>query len=98
MYTLYRNRYVVHIQGASCSNIAVILGSTRDGRFGPAVANWVMDHLDQRGDMSADLIDLIETPLPTVLPVLGQPPASQRTGICWRPSHRAWRQPTPSSS
>ncbi|MFD8528587.1 NADPH-dependent FMN reductase [Streptosporangium canum] len=57
--------------------IAVLLGSTRDGRFGPAVANWVMDHLAQRHDMEADLIDLIETPLPTVFPVLGQPPASQ---------------------
>ncbi|WP_327090301.1 NAD(P)H-dependent oxidoreductase [Nonomuraea sp. NBC_01738] len=58
-------------------NIAVLLGSTRDGRFGPAVAHWVMDHLAQRGDMSADLIDLVETPLPTVFPVLGQPPAGQ---------------------
>ncbi|ACZ85036.1 NADPH-dependent FMN reductase [Streptosporangium roseum] len=57
--------------------IAVLLGSTRDGRFGLAVANWVMDHLAQRDDMEADLIDLIETPLPTVFPVLGQPPASQ---------------------
>lgn len=57
--------------------IAVLLGSTRDGRFGPAVANWVMDHLAQRHDMEADLIDLVETPLPTVFPVLGQPPASQ---------------------
>ncbi|MGW4793971.1 NADPH-dependent FMN reductase [Nonomuraea sp. NPDC004297] len=57
--------------------IAVILGSTREGRFGPAVANWLLDHLQQRDDMSADLVDLAETPLPTVLPVLGRPPASQ---------------------
>ncbi|MEV0143523.1 MULTISPECIES: NAD(P)H-dependent oxidoreductase [unclassified Nonomuraea] len=57
--------------------IAVILGSTREGRFGPAVAHWVMDHLHQRDDMNVDLIDLAETPLPTVLPVLGQPPSSQ---------------------
>jgi len=58
--------------------IAVILGSTREGRFGSAVATWVMDHLHQRHDMSADLIDLVETPLPTVLPVLGQPPSAQQ--------------------
>lgn len=57
--------------------IAVILGSTRDGRFGPAVATWVLDHIAQRDDMTADLIDLVETPLPTVFPVLGQPPATQ---------------------
>lgn len=57
--------------------ISVILGSTREGRFGPAVANWLLEHLHQRDDMSADLIDLAETPLPTVLPVLGRPPSSQ---------------------
>jgi NAD(P)H-dependent FMN reductase len=57
--------------------IAILLGSTRDGRFGPAVASWVLDRIAQREDMTADLIDLVETPLPTVFPVLGQPPASQ---------------------
>ncbi|MEV0389457.1 NAD(P)H-dependent oxidoreductase [Nonomuraea sp. NPDC050643] len=57
--------------------VAVLLGSTRDGRFGPAVANWIRAHLDHREDMTADVIDLVETPLPTVFPVLGQPPESQ---------------------
>ncbi|MEU7745667.1 NAD(P)H-dependent oxidoreductase [Nonomuraea sp. NPDC049158] len=57
--------------------IAVILGSTREGRFGTGVAAWVVDHIAQRADMSADLVDLVETPLPTVFPVLGQPPAAQ---------------------
>ncbi|MFG1966874.1 NADPH-dependent FMN reductase [Nonomuraea sp. NPDC049028] len=57
--------------------IAVILGSTREGRFGTGVASWVIDHIARRADMSADLIDLVETPLPTVFPVLGQPPAAQ---------------------
>ncbi|MET7337038.1 NAD(P)H-dependent oxidoreductase [Nonomuraea sp. NPDC005650] len=57
--------------------VAVILGSTRDGRLGTVVSTWIVDQLAQRGDMEADLIDLVETPLPTVFPVLGQPPASQ---------------------
>jgi NAD(P)H-dependent FMN reductase len=56
--------------------IAVILGSTRDGRAGPAVSGWILDQVAQRGGMEADLIDLVETPLPTVFPVLCQPPAS----------------------
>jgi NAD(P)H-dependent FMN reductase len=56
--------------------VAVILGSTRDGRFGSVVANWLLTHFAVRDDMNADLIDLVETPLPTVFPVLGQPPAS----------------------
>ena len=56
-------------------HVAVILGSTRDGRFGPVVANWLLSHTAPREDMTTDLIDLVETPLPTVFPVLGQPPA-----------------------
>jgi NAD(P)H-dependent FMN reductase len=58
-------------------HVAVLLGSTREGRFGPAVATWIRGHLDGRQDMTTDVIDLVETPLPTVFPVLGQPPASE---------------------
>lgn len=61
--------------------VAVILGSTRDGRFGPVVANWLLGHIAQRGDMNADLIDLTETPLPTVFPAFGQPPADGTTEL-----------------
>ncbi|WP_188186719.1 NADPH-dependent FMN reductase [Nonomuraea sp. SYSU D8015] len=57
--------------------VAVLIGSTRDGRFGPAVGTWIRGHLDRREDMTADVIDLVETPLPTVFPVLGQPPAAR---------------------
>lgn len=57
--------------------VAIILGSTRDGRFGPAVSGWIGAHVRRREDMTADLVDLVETPLPTVFPVLGEPPASQ---------------------
>ncbi|MEV0612684.1 NAD(P)H-dependent oxidoreductase [Nonomuraea sp. NPDC050404] len=56
--------------------VAVLVGSIRDGRFGPAVANWIHGHLGRRADMTPDLIDLVETPLPTVFPVLGSPPES----------------------
>ncbi|NYI99926.1 NAD(P)H-dependent FMN reductase [Nocardioides thalensis] len=37
--------------------IAVILGSTRPGRLGPAVADWITPHLEQHGDLVVDLID-----------------------------------------
>lgn len=56
--------------------VAVIVGSTRDGRVAPVVASWTLTHLAEREDMDADLVDLVETPLPTEFPVLGQPPAS----------------------
>jgi NAD(P)H-dependent FMN reductase len=56
---------------------AVIIGSTRDGRFGPVVADWIAGHIAQREDMAADLVDLAETPLPTVFPAFGQAPSDE---------------------
>jgi NAD(P)H-dependent FMN reductase len=44
--------------------IAVILGSTRPGRRGEPVAQWVMDHAKKRTDAAFELIDLIDYPLP----------------------------------
>ncbi|TGA90150.1 NAD(P)H-dependent oxidoreductase [Streptomyces sp. MZ04] len=55
--------------------IAVVVGSTREGRFAPVVTRWLTGHLDRRDDMKADVVDLAETALPTVLPAFGQPPA-----------------------
>ncbi|NGO14654.1 NAD(P)H-dependent oxidoreductase [Streptomyces sp. HC44] len=54
--------------------VAVLLGSTREGRFGPVVTKWFGGHLEQRDDMRADVVDLAETPLPTVFPAFGQQP------------------------
>lgn len=55
-------------------NIAVIVGSTRDGRFAPVVSSWITRHLEKRADMTVDVIDLVETPLPVVFPSFGEPP------------------------
>ncbi|MDQ0605392.1 NAD(P)H-dependent FMN reductase [Streptomyces canus] len=54
--------------------VAVLVGSTREGRFGPVVTKWLSRHLEQRHDMSADVVDLAEIPLPTVFPAFGQQP------------------------
>ncbi|MFF4379567.1 NADPH-dependent FMN reductase [Kitasatospora sp. NPDC001547] len=51
--------------------VAVLVGSTREGRFGPVVADWLFGHLDARGDLTADRIDLVETPLPVTFPSFG---------------------------
>ncbi|MEV7197128.1 NAD(P)H-dependent oxidoreductase [Streptomyces sp. NPDC093510] len=59
--------------------VAVVVGSTREGRFAPVVTQWIKGHLDQRDDMDVDVVDLAETPLPTVLPAFGQPPAPGTT-------------------
>ncbi|MDX8036024.1 NAD(P)H-dependent oxidoreductase [Lentzea sp. BCCO 10_0856] len=47
--------------------LAVIVGSTRDGRFGPTVATWFAEHARQHGDVKVDVIDLAEARLPVHL-------------------------------
>lgn len=55
--------------------IAIILGSTRPGRKGEAVARWVHDYARQRGDAEYELVDIAEFGLP----LLDEPvPPSQR--------------------
>jgi NAD(P)H-dependent FMN reductase len=48
--------------------LAVIIGSTREGRFGHVVARWFVTQARQRDDMAVDLIDLAEIDLPAVYP------------------------------
>lgn len=44
--------------------LAVIVGSVRDGRFGPTVANWFVDRANEHGDFDVDVIDLSDTEIP----------------------------------
>jgi NAD(P)H-dependent FMN reductase len=46
------------------TKIAIILGSTRPGRNGEAVANWVQDIASRRSDADFELVDLADFPLP----------------------------------
>ncbi|GAA4617677.1 NAD(P)H-dependent oxidoreductase [Actinoallomurus liliacearum] len=47
--------------------LAVIIASTRNGRFGPTVAEWFTVRARRRGDLEVDLVDLAETRLPSTL-------------------------------
>lgn len=47
--------------------LAVIVASTREGRFGPTVANWLALQTAQRDDVETDAIDLADHPLPAGL-------------------------------
>jgi NAD(P)H-dependent FMN reductase len=53
--------------------VAVIIGSTREGRFGHVVANWFVSQAGQRTDMMLDVIDLAEVGLPAALPQRSSP-------------------------
>jgi NAD(P)H-dependent FMN reductase len=58
------------------TRIAIILGSTRPGRNGEAVARWVFDIAKQRTDAEYELVDLVDYNLPhldeAAPPSLGQ--------------------------
>ena len=58
------------------TRIGIILGSTRPGRNGEAVAKWVLDVAKQRTDAEFELVDLLDYNLPhydePVPPSIGQ--------------------------
>ncbi len=47
--------------------VTVIVGSTRDGRLAPSVAQWFEGQIGQRDDMVTDVVDLLDDPLPDSL-------------------------------
>lgn len=47
--------------------VAVVIGSTRAGRFGPTVARWFASVATTRDDLELDVVDLADFDLPTVL-------------------------------
>jgi NAD(P)H-dependent FMN reductase len=56
--------------------IAIILGSTRPGRHGKAVADWVVQQAQGRNGATYELVDLLDFPLPhldePLPPAMGQ--------------------------
>ncbi|MFD9908587.1 NADPH-dependent FMN reductase [Streptomyces sp. NPDC059063] len=47
--------------------VAVIIGSNREGRFGPVIAEWVLRRVREHEGFEVDVIDLAEVDLPTSL-------------------------------
>jgi NADPH-dependent FMN reductase len=50
----------------SMITIAAVLASTRPGRRGDAVAQWVLEHASQREDAAFELLDLAAVDLPPI--------------------------------
>lgn len=66
-------------------DIAIIIGSTRPGRKGEAVAHWVLEQAQKRSDARFELVDLQAFNLP----LLDEPePAS--SGRYTKPHTQAW--------
>ncbi|QEU94534.1 NADPH-dependent FMN reductase [Streptomyces kanamyceticus] len=47
--------------------VAVVIGSNREGRFGPVVAEWLLARVRERTDLVVDVVDLADADLPTSL-------------------------------
>jgi NAD(P)H-dependent FMN reductase len=59
--------------------IAVIVGSTREGRVGDAIARWFVDRVKQRDDIDLDVLDLAEYEFPPHYPEEATPQMTQFT-------------------
>ncbi len=69
------------------TKIGIILGSTRPGRNGEAVAQWVLDNAKQRSDAEFELIDLLDYDLPHL-----DEPMPPAFGQYSRPHTLAWAE------
>lgn len=50
------------------TRLAVLIGSVREGRFGPVVATWVAERARDHGAFDVDVVDLADVELPLALP------------------------------
>ena len=48
--------------------LVIVVGSVRDGRFGPAVASWVAEQAGAHGGFEVEVVDLAEIDIPLALP------------------------------
>lgn len=49
-------------------HLAIIIGSVREGRFGPVAGSWIAEQAEQYGAFDIDIIDLAEIGVPLALP------------------------------
>jgi NAD(P)H-dependent FMN reductase len=61
--------------------LAVIIGTTREGRFGPTVAEWFVEEARQRSDLAIDVLDLADTALPDRLTAWDAPQPGEVTAV-----------------
>jgi len=67
------------------TRIGIIVGSTRPGRNGEAVARWVHEHASRRSDATYELVDLADFDLPLL-----DEPVPAAMGQYSKPHTQAW--------
>ncbi|MGW0598555.1 NADPH-dependent FMN reductase [Streptomyces sp. NPDC002776] len=56
------------MQKSNKHKLVVIVGSVRDGRFGPVVGSWVAEQAAAHGGFEVEVVDLADIDLPLALP------------------------------
>lgn len=66
--------------------IAIIIGSTRETRFAEIPAKWILDQANARGDVTAELVDLRDFPLPMFEEVASNAwaPSQNEVAVAWQ--------------
>ncbi|MFF2189330.1 NADPH-dependent FMN reductase [Streptomyces sp. NPDC058155] len=64
--------------------IAFIIGSSREGRFAPVVANWFTARAAEYGGIELDIIDIADLELPTTHPDWGTPRTPELAALAAR--------------
>jgi NAD(P)H-dependent FMN reductase len=54
-------------------SVLVVVGSTREGRFGPVPARWIADRAAARAELDVTVADLLDADLPAVMPAGSDP-------------------------
>lgn len=66
--------------------IAVIIGTTRDSRFGHVPAQWIFDKAQERGDWDVELVDIKDFDLPLFNEMASNAwmPSSDERAVAWQ--------------
>ncbi|WP_055702746.1 MULTISPECIES: NADPH-dependent FMN reductase [Streptomyces] len=64
--------------------LAVVVGSNRDGRFGPTVADWFTALAEQHTGFTVDVIDVAALDLPDAHPAWGTEPTPAQAALAER--------------
>ena len=62
-------------------SLVVVTASVRDGRLGPSVADWFLGQVKERPEFAVQSVDLLDHPLPLVLPQPGTPPPAEAARV-----------------
>lgn len=61
-------------------SVLIVVGSTREGRFGPVPARWIAERAASRPDLDVTVVDLLEADLPAVMPAGPHPAVTAWSG------------------